>query len=361
MKRHRLHLLGIPHTVTHHDYVACAYTQKCLKMAKMMTQAGHEVLHYGHERSQVECAEHISVTDDLVLAKAYGDHDWRRNQFKHNVFDHANVTFNQRAIPEITKRARKGDFLLATWGIGHQSIARAVEPLGVIPVEPGIGYTSGHFARWRAYESHAVRTAVEGARSPQDWYSWVIPNYFDPEDFDYSDKKQDYVLYLGRITELKGVSTCVQACEHAGVRLKLAGQGRLSDLGYATIPEHCEEIGYADRETRRQLMSKARALIIGTTYLEPFGGVVVEALLSGTPIITPFFGAFAEINQHNRTGFLCHTLREYVDAIKNAHRIRPQDCRIRGMAYSLEATAPQFVSWFDAITEVYEGQGWTAV
>lgn len=359
MRRHRFHLLAIPHTVTHHDYVACAYTSKVLKFAKMMTERGHEVIHYGHERSAVICTEHVTVTDDAVLQQAYGDHDWRRHQFRHNTQDHANQEFIRRTIPAVQARYQTNDFLLCQWGIGHQPIANAIP--NAQAVEHGIGYSTGHFAPWRAYESHAIRTVVEGAQNPQNWYSWVIPNYFDLADFTYHDRKDDYVLFLGRVSELKGISTCVQACAHAGVELVVAGQGSLRDVGYTEIPSHVTEIGYADRELRRVLLSKASALIIATNYLEPFGGVVVEALLSGTPIITPHFGAFAEINHHNVTGFRCHTMREYVDAIKSRHRIQPQDCRMQGLQYSLEAIGPQYEAWFAALHEVYTGQGWTAV
>ena len=355
----RFHHLALPHTVTHHDYVACAYTSKVLKFAKMMTQRGHTVIHYGHERSEVICTEHVTVTDDAVLQAAYGDHDWRRHQFKHNITDHANHEFVRRTIPELKRRVQPNDFLLCNWGTGHKPIADAVPE--AIAVEPGVGYTTGHFSQWRAYESHAVRNSVEGLKNPQNWYSWVIPNYFDLADFTYSDRKDDYVLFLGRVTELKGISTCIQATQAAGVRLKIAGQGRIADVGWTHTPAHVEELGYADRETRRELMSKAKALIIATTYNEPFGGVVVEALLSGTPIITPHFGAFAEINQHGVTGYLCHTLREYVAAIRTIHRIDPQHCRMRGMQYTLDAVAPQFERWFEAILECYTGQGWTAV
>jgi glycosyltransferase involved in cell wall biosynthesis len=186
----------------------------------------------------------------------------------------------------------------------------------------------------------------------------VIPNYFDPADFDYTPEKEDYVLFLGRVTELKGISTCIQATEAAGVRLKIAGQGRIADVGWSTTPDHVEELGYADLDMRRQLMSRARALIIATTYLEPFGGVVVEALLSGTPIITPFFGAFAEINEHNRTGFLCHTLRDYVAAIQAADQIRPENCLMRGLRYSLDSVAPEFERFFEDLQAVHTGQGW---
>jgi len=354
----RLHVLGIPHTITHHDYVACAYTQKVLKFCKMMTERGHHVIHYGHERSNVICSEHVTVTNDRVLQAAYGDHDWRRHQFKHSITDVANTYFNMEATAQVLQRARPNDILCCTWGIGHEPIARAVANTGIIVCEPGIGYTTGQFSDFRAYESHAVRNAVEGLQNPQRWYSRVIPNYFDPDDFDYSPTKSDYVLFLGRVTELKGISTCIRATQEAGYPLKVAGQGRISDVGWVTTPDHVEELGYADRETRRALMRDARALIIATTYLEPFGGVVVEALLSGTPIITPFFGAFAEINEHNRTGFLCHTLQDYVDAIQAADQIRPENCLMRGLRYSLDSVAPEFEGFFQDLISVKTGQGW---
>lgn len=344
-QKFRFHLLGIPHTVSHADYVACAYTQKVVKFARMMTERGHEVIHYGHERSQVVCTEHVSVMDDAVLAQAYGDHDWRRHQFVHNIYDHANVTFNSRAIPEVLSRVQPGDFLLCTWGVGHEAVARALEGRGVIPVEPGVGYSSGGFAPFRAYESHAIRNITEGMRNPQQCQNWVIPNYFDPDDFEYSDRKQPWVLFLGRVSELKGITTCVEATARAGVELRIAGQGRLSDVGLASTPAHVQELGYADTQMRRELMRDASALIIATQYLEPFGGVVVEALLSGTPIITPFHGAFAEI-QTAQTGFLCHDLEDYVQAIHSRDQIDPAACRARGLEYSLTSVAPQFEAWF---------------
>jgi len=78
----RFHVLSIPHTITSRDYNACAYTQKVLKFGKMMTNLGHEVIHYGNEASQLICSEHVTVTTKKDLEISYGDYNWKENLFK---------------------------------------------------------------------------------------------------------------------------------------------------------------------------------------------------------------------------------------------------------------------------------------
>ena len=346
----RFHVLAVPHTVTNKQFVACAFTQKVLKFCEMMTRRGHTIIHYGHPDSEVLCTEHVNVITRETYTRIYGDYDWKVQNFKFDLRDEAYQEYNANAIREIRARQQPNDFVLAFWGQGNKAICDALGDMKI--VEPGIGYSQA-FAPYRIYESYALMHANLGLDRVQiscnmPWYHVVIPNYFDPRDFEFTDKKQDYFLYLGRITRAKGVDLAINVTAHIGAKLIIAGQGGPGDLNLKEWPEHVEYVGYAFAEERRELMKNAKGVFIFSTYVEPFAGVMIESFLSGTPVISTDWGTFAENNLHGVTGYRCRTFDHMVWAARNIERIDPHACLTWGQNFTLDKVAPMYEDYFQS-------------
>jgi len=362
-KKLTFHVLGLPHTITNKDFVACAYTQKVWKFCKMMGKRGHTLYHYGHKKSNPPYAENVTVITDEIWNKVYGSHDYKSKLFTYNIQDEAYQTFYKNAIKEIYKRKKENDFILPFWGSGVKPICDAHSDL--ITVEPGIGYARGYWARWKIFESYAIYHAYCGLKSvercKQDNYEIVIPNYFDLDDFEFNDKKDDYFLILGRVFDGKGVNIAIQVTEYLGYKLKIAGQ--IDDKGpYKSkqFPSHVEFVGYADAEQRKELMKYAKGSFIPSQYVEPFGGVQIENLLCGTPTITSDWGAFTENNIDGVTGYRCRTFDDYLKAAVsiNEGEIDYRTCREYGEKFSLESIAPKYEKFFQDVLNVYTKNGW---
>lgn len=371
----RFHVLGVPHTVTHTDYVACAFTQKVLKFCKMMTKLGHEVIHYGHADSNVICTEHVTITNNTDLALSYGNRDWRKNVFKYTRKDHVYQIFEKNAITEIDKRKKKFDFILAFFGLVHQNICDAFDRRWYIPVEPGIGYNEV-FAPCKVFESYAIYHAITGPTvvdpstntvNLPNWYDAVIPNYFDPDDFIFNENKENYFLYLGRIVTGKGVDIAIDVTKEIGAKLIIAGQipnleedsdDPFVKLILQNLPSHVEYVGYADLEKRKHLMANAKAGFVPSIYIEPFGGVQIEMLMSGTPTITSDWGAFAENNLHGVTGYRCRTFDQFVWAAQNIEKIESKKCREWAENFTLDKIGLMYEDYFESVQNYYKYQSW---
>lgn len=359
------HLLGTfnaPNTLKD-EGIGNAFGTKVINMAKILKKLGHHVIFYGVEGSEVLCDEFVQVSTKADLLKTYGEWD-KTKIYKENYGDYCHTVFNDNCTREINARKRTGDFLLVCHGTFHKQIADAVN----IPdtIEIGIGHRSS-FARFRIFESEFQRAWTYGKEGEGNgkFYDSVIPGFFDPDDFIYSDKKDDYFLYLGRVISLKGIFVAQQVCQKLNKRLVVSGFGydekanstdakAFSDL--LKLP-NVEYVGFAGKEKRAQLMSKAKALFLPTLYLEPFGYVVIEANMSGTPVITTDFGAFPETVKQGKTGFRCRNFREFVQAAQDVEKIRPEDCREWALNFTLDRIAPHYKRYFTQILDLI-GKGW---
>lgn len=121
----------------------------------------------------------------------------------------------------------------------------------------------------------------------------------------------DYVTYLGRIIESKGVHLAIAAAKKAGVKLKIAGKhyaGHGKDDYWREqiepqLGDGVEYVGFLKTDAQKQdFLGNARALIVPSIFNEPFGMVVIEALACATPVIGLDSGAISELVKPGQTG-----------------------------------------------------------
>jgi len=321
----RLHLLGIPHTVTAPEWSHCAFTQKVRRFAPMMRPFGWHVIHYGVGGSVSGATEDVVLMDQDEHTDLLG-HPYQHHQlYGSDALDGSSLyrQWNLYAREALQERVEPGDLILLPFGHAHAAAIRGLPVLsaGAGAIESGIGYYET-LLPWRIWESYAARHASmgregrHGVSMESTRLEFTVPNYYHVDEWpaELGDRSDAPVVYMGRLTEGKGIATVLEvAARRPDVRFQLIGQG---DISAWAVPANVEVLGSMGPE-RAALLSQARAIIAPSRYIEPFCGSVVEAQLCGTPAITSDFGAFAETVQHGITGFLCQTMSQFTAAVDN--------------------------------------------
>jgi glycosyltransferase involved in cell wall biosynthesis len=165
---------------------------------------------------------------------------------------------------------------------------------------------------------------------------WVgtVPNGIDATTYPYSDDKQGYVLFLGRICPDKGPHLAIDAARSAGRRIIVAGKClEPSERAYFVseiqprLGPGVEFYGEADASAKRELLTNASCLVFPICWGEPFGMVMIEAMACGTPVVALRRGSVPEVIVDGRTGFVCETPEELPCAIARVGSLHPSECR----------------------------------
>jgi glycosyltransferase involved in cell wall biosynthesis len=353
----RFHVVGLPHTSVTSEFTACAFTYRTRKFCEMMYELGHEVFLYAGPTSTARVTEHVPCITEPERLAVVGD-----RHFVHASFDYSLphwLRFNATATREIRARMQPDDFLCIIGGLAHKQITDAIPEL--LAVEFSIGY-GGNFLPFRVWESRAWQHVCYGSQGGRDpnaidgrWFDAVIPGSFEPSEFPFRAQKDNYFLFMGRLTHRKGVGVAVDACKRLGARLIIAGQGETHE-----VPDYGEYVGVVGEVERGRLLAGAKAVFCTASYIEPFGNVAVEAQLCGTPVLCSPFGAMTETVEDGRTGFHCHMLREFVAGALDASTLDAVYIRERAeRLYSTRVIAVKYETHFKRL-ESLRGDGWYA-
>jgi glycosyltransferase involved in cell wall biosynthesis len=156
------------------------------------------------------------------------------------------------------------------------------------------------------------------------------------ERYAFCPDKGDRFLFLGKLTPEKGALEAISMCRELGAPLDVCG-GRLpTDPGdyELEVIRACDDDqivyhGNVTDEVKIELLQHARALIypLQEGFLEAHWHGGLEALSCGTPVVCYERGAHREVLEDGKVGFVVNSRREFVDAMKNIDKIRPEECR----------------------------------
>ena len=165
-------------------------------------------------------------------------------------------------------------------------------------------------------------------------FAGTIPNAIDVEHMPYCTEKDDYLLFVGRMTPDKGAHTAVDVAQRLDRRLIMAGkvnEGPEREYFAARVEPRLSDrvrfLGEVDHDTKVRLYERARCTLFPIQWPEPFGLVMIESLACGTPVIATRHGSVPEVIEHGRTGFIVDDADGMVEAFAHIDEIDPAECR----------------------------------
>lgn len=179
-----------------------------------------------------------------------------------------------------------------------------------------INVEEGYFHSWRkSYD------AIDEITTPSSFYKKKfeefgidpnrvthIPNFLDTEKVRVNITKENtaYYLYLGRLSEEKGIFTLLKAFRNINANLYIVGTGPLERKTEQYIQEnnmhYVKQLGFKSGQELKDIVGNAKAVILPSEWYENGPYSAIEALQLGRPIIGADIGGIPELVNGN--GFL---------------------------------------------------------
>lgn len=365
----RIHIAGLTHTIVSRDFSHCAFTQNLRRFPKMMRAQGCEVIEYGNEGSESDANEHVVLRTraeyDALHPRVHG----QTVEKDPGMGSPSHMQFLFRLRTAFEKRARPGDFFVHAYGLIYQDMLKWFPQ--AIHVEPFIGYDAGPFGAYRGFVTEAWRHYHLGKYTGHDndaaRESWVLPMFYDPEDWPVGKGDGGYFAFMARKCNAKGLKVLAEIIRRydGPHHFRIAGTGEewrdWQEFCRDVTPEiqsgKVRNVGVLKDEERAPFLGAAIALLCPTQYVEPGGGVAIEAQMCGTPVIASDWGCFTETVQ---PACRCRTVEDYLHVLKWLPRStfsREVISRTATAHWGLEAASEEFVHVFKEMAALHAAKG----
>jgi glycosyltransferase involved in cell wall biosynthesis len=192
----------------------------------------------------------------------------------------------------------------------------------------------------------------------------VVKSSFVDIDPGVGQGRGDYVLFVGRLSEEKGVKVLLKAWEVLGARvpLRIAGAGPLEDLvskQRGAMPG-VEYVGYKSRAEVTRLMQDARALIFPSLWYEGIPRTILESFATGTPVIASRIGSMESVVEPQQSGLhfapgdaadLIHQVDWMLDHPREWQALRQRTRAVYEARYSAERNYEMLMQIYKAVLQ----------
>jgi glycosyltransferase involved in cell wall biosynthesis len=190
------------------------------------------------------------------------------------------------------------------WGALHRcyrdSIIGSAAVARMIAVHRKRQTWSNDVNRFIALSAFARRIFVQ-AGFPENRMD-VKPNFID-DPGEPPEAERTAALFVGRLSQEKGVRVLIEASARYHFLVRIAGDGPQSKALQSFSNPHVSFLGRLSHEDILNEMRRAVVVVIPSLWYEGFPMVVLEAFASGTPVIASRLGALAEIVDNGEIGF----------------------------------------------------------
>ena len=163
-----------------------------------------------------------------------------------------------------------------------------------------------------------------------------VYNGVDPKEFIFNENKKKHLLFFSKmVRRAKGAHVALDLANRFDFDLHFAGGKRIELLKFGkflkTFGNNIKFLGELSGLEKAYAFANARALLFPIQWEEPFGLVVIESLLSGTPVIATRFGAIPEILTSDVATFF-NSEEDFLGAFDRTFELSSRYCR----EYALE-------------------------
>ncbi|TRZ78403.1 glycosyltransferase family 4 protein [bacterium] len=303
---------GIDHTPLSISAITYNLTEELVKM-------GHDVT--------------LFATSDSITSAKLADNLLKSTDHKLKNFNYNNPIHNKLLHQHFEKAVLQGDNFDIIYGDTEDII-----PYSKLTPTPTVVTMHGpSISKARLFFKNEKIIALSKNQiqnNPDLNFIGMVYNGINISNFIYNDTPDDYLVWLGRITPIKGTLEAIEVAKKAGKKLILAGNIDNNEKEYVDrilqeVQKNklLEYVGEVDMNEKNHLLKKAIATLMPIQWEEPFGLVAIESMACGTPVIAFNRGALPEIIQDKKTGFIVKTEKEMIDAVKNIDKIDRQICR----------------------------------